>query len=141
MNTTFPVNWQRLFKSLTIFISLAIDVSLILFIVIRFISMGFDYSKTFGHASLFGFMPFIIVYIPLCSGIMAFLISQFLRIAVITLSDDKITGRNYWGLKNTIPLSDITAHSFRRQEWNQCDCSKQQISWKGIHHGAYGASQ
>lgn len=108
MNATFSVNWQRFFKSSTIFISFSIDGSLILLMSIRFISMGLDYSKTFGHLSLSEFLFIIFVYVPLFSGILAFLGSQLLRIAVITITDDKITGRNGWLLKKTIPLADIT---------------------------------
>ena len=108
MIATFPVNWQQLFKSLTIFISVAIDAPLMLSIAIVFIWTGFNYSRTIGHASLNDFLLLFFVYVPFFSGIISFLISQFLRISIITLSDGNIAGRNYWGLKNTIPLYDVT---------------------------------
>jgi hypothetical protein len=108
MNDIFHVNWKRVFKSLAIFITFAIDGPFILVWVIRFISMGFDYRKTFGHWDLPGVLLLIFIYIPFFSGIFAFLLSQFIRIATVTLTDDKITGSNYWGIKKTIPLTDIT---------------------------------
>jgi hypothetical protein len=108
MKATFPVKWKNLFKKLTIFMTLAIDVPLILFMIFRYISMGFNYGKTFEHLSLPFFFVLLFVDIPIFSVCFAFLISQYLRIATITISGGNITGRNYWMLKNTIPLSDIT---------------------------------
>ena len=74
----------------------------------HFVSMGFDYKKTFEQLSLHGFLALIFLGVPLFSAIFALLISRCFRIANITISGGKITGRNYWLLKNNIPLSDIT---------------------------------
>ena len=108
MNGHYPVKWKQKFKSLTVYMTIVIFVPIIFFMSYHFISKGFDYAKTFEKLSLLGFLALIFLGVPLFSVIFAFLISQYFRIADITISDGKITGRNYWMLKNTIPLSDIT---------------------------------
>jgi hypothetical protein len=40
--------------------------------------------------------------------IFALAISQWFRLASITVRDDALEGRTYWGRKNRIPLNDIT---------------------------------
>jgi len=104
----YPVKWKKQFKSLAIYMTIVIYVPVLFFMAFHFISMGFDYEKAFEKLNLPGFLAFIIIGVPLISLMIAFLVSQCFRIAKITISDGKITGRNYWMLKNTIPLSDIT---------------------------------
>lgn len=104
----YPVKWKQQFKSLTIYMMIIIYVPILFFMAYHFISMGFDYEKAFEKLNLPGFLASIFIGVPLISVIIAFFISQCFRAAKITISDGKITGRNYWMLKNTIPLSDIT---------------------------------
>ncbi len=107
MNATYPVEWKRIFKSLTIYMSIAIIVPIVLFMCVRFVSRGFDYEKALGHMSIFVFLV-ILVCAPLFSAATAFMVSLWFRIVKITILDRTIIGRNYWGFKNRIPLSDIT---------------------------------
>jgi len=108
MNAHYPVKWKQKFKSLTVYMTIVISIPILFFMAYHFISKGFDYAKTFEKLSPLGFFTLIFLGVPLFSVIFAFLISQYSRIANITVSDGKITGRNYWMLKNAIPLSDIT---------------------------------
>ena len=108
MNGHYPVKWRQQFKLLTIYMTIIIVVPILFFMTFHFISNGFDYEKTFEKLSIYGFLALVFLGVPLFSVVFAFLISQCFRIADITISDGKITGRNYWLLKNSIPLSDIT---------------------------------
>jgi len=108
MDNHYPVKWKQKFKVLAVYMTVIISVPTLFFMVYHFISKGFDYEKTFEQLSLPGFLALLFLGVPLFSIIFAFLVSQFARIASITIAGGKITGRNYWMLKNTIPLSDIT---------------------------------
>ncbi len=107
MSETFPVEWKRLFKSLSVVMSVSIIVPVVLLMFIRLVSSGFDYEKTFEHVS-FPMSLFFLVCIPLVSIGFSFLIALWFRLATITISAGKIHGRNYWGIRNSIPLNDIT---------------------------------
>ncbi|GEP40862.1 hypothetical protein [Brevifollis gellanilyticus] len=107
MNTTFPVDWKQVFKSLSVFMTVAILVPVTLMIGVRYVSSGFNYEKTFEHVSMPVFL-LILACVPLVSVVMAFLVGQWFRLATITLSEGMIHGRNFWGRKNKIPLSEIT---------------------------------
>jgi hypothetical protein len=74
---------------------------------IRYVSFRFDYAKTFEHMSPLTFL-YIILCVPFISAGFAFLVSLWYRLATITLDEDAIHGRSYWGRKNKIPLHDIT---------------------------------
>lgn len=107
MTDTFPVNCQRLFRSLTIYMSFAIIVPVTLIMVIRLVSSGFSYAKTFENMSPMAFIS-IFAFVPAICGSFAYLISLWYRLATITISEDSIQGRSYWGRKNRIPFHDIT---------------------------------
>lgn len=107
MNATFRVQWQRLFKSLSISISVAIVAPVLLMMGFRFLFLGFDLGKTFEHISPPVFL-IVLLCVPLFSSALAFLVSQWFRLASITVSNGTIRGRNYWGVKNQIPMTDIT---------------------------------
>ena len=47
--------------------------------------------------------------LPVFSIAFAFLISQWSRLATITIFDGSIHGQGFWGTKKKIPLSDITS--------------------------------
>jgi hypothetical protein len=110
-DATFPVEWRRLFRSLTLFLSVAILVPLLLFLLIRHIMLGWDSAKTFEHLSPAGTL-LLLAACPVFSMGVAFLFAQVMRLASITIRDGRITGRNYWLLKRTIPLTEITQWTF-----------------------------
>lgn len=107
MSKVYPVRWQRVFASLTKVITFLILVPLVCMMSLRYVMHGFNYAKTFEHVSLPGFL-LVLACVPLGSAVFAFLIAIWFRFAGITLTDVAISGRNYWFLKNRIPLSDIT---------------------------------
>lgn len=110
-DATFPVAWRRLFRSLTLHMSVAILVPLLLFLVIRHIVLGLDFAKTFEHLSPAQTLLLLAACPVFCMGV-AFLFAQVMRLASITIRDGRITGRNYWLLKRTIPLTEITQWTF-----------------------------
>jgi hypothetical protein len=129
VNATFPASRKPLFRFVTVILSLVLGIGFILVIVGRFISVGFDFGKTFSHLSLAMCLLILFVGIPLFSGFMGFLISQWMRALTITLYHDRITGRNAWGRKRTIPLSgitELTRDSSHGLKW---------IEVNGKHHG------
>lgn len=107
MTFVYKVRWQREFRSLSIYLSTTFIIIYILLACIRYVSLRFDFAKTFEH------MPFPIfllglLLIPLLCIAFAFILAQLFRDAAITLTEDAIQGRNFWGRKHTIPLADIT---------------------------------
>ncbi len=107
MNATYPVDWKRLFKSLSVFISVAIIVPVSLLMMVRYASSGFDHAKTFEHLSFPAFL-LMLLCVPPFSAAIALLVALWLRRAAINIKDEAIHGLNYWGFRNRIPLNDIT---------------------------------
>src|SRR4051794_32171889 len=66
---------------------------------------GHSTKRAVPFASMVGY---VLILAPLFSTLFAFLISQWFRLAAITVGDGVIQGRGFWGTKNRIPLSDIT---------------------------------
>ena len=73
------------------------------------VGIGSLSSSSKHHRVPFGTMLVIVLlFAPLFSIVFAFLISQWFRLASVTISDETIQGRTSWGTKNKIPLNDIT---------------------------------
>ena len=104
MNATFQVDWRQIFKSVAIFMSSAIIGGILIPVGIATIS-----GRSPKHAVPFTSMViYVLLFAPLFSIAFAFVISQWFRLASITVSEEAIRGRTYWGRKNEIPLSDVT---------------------------------
>jgi hypothetical protein len=65
-------------------------------------------SSRNGKVSFGTMLVIVLLFVPLFSIVFAFLISQWFRLASITISEGMIQGRTYWGRKNKIPLNVIT---------------------------------
>lgn len=109
MNTTFHVQWRRFFRSLTTFMTIAIAIPVILVCVFRLVRLGWD--EAFAHTSPIAFI-LILLGIPVFSAICALPFAAWIRLASVTVTETDVIGRNYWGWKSRIPLSDI--HGFER---------------------------
>ena len=104
MNATFPVNWRPVFKSVWIYTSCAIIGGLLIPIGIATVS-----GRAPKHAIPFTSMVgYVLVFAPLFSAAAAFLVSRWVRLSSIAVSEGTVLGRSYWGRKNKIPLNDIT---------------------------------
>jgi hypothetical protein len=104
VNATFKVDWRRVFRSLAVFMSASIILGV-------FIPVSIDsllHGSRRGKVSAISVLIFILLFAPVFSIAFAFLISQWFRLASITVSEGVVEGRTYWGRKNKIPLSDIT---------------------------------
>ena len=104
MSTTYPVRWQKLFRSLTVFMSIGIALPISFAVVMRLIQHG--YEKAFEHISP---LSLFLIYlgIPVVSALFALPIAYWFKLASIKLSDHEISGRNYWGIRRSIPLKSI----------------------------------
>jgi hypothetical protein len=87
--------------------SIAIIVPLIILLGIRCVSLGCSYEKIFEHVSFPVFL-IILAATPVIAAGFSFLIALWYRLATITVSSTEIRGRNFWGIRNQIPLTDIT---------------------------------
>lgn len=107
MKKEFPVEWKGVFKSLSIYMSVLIILSVTLVIGVRYLSSGFDHQETFGKTSFVGFLLILAILAILSVGI-SFLVASWLRLAKISIANGEIHGRNAWFLRNRIPLSDLS---------------------------------
>ena len=104
MSATFPVNWRQIFRSVAIFMSVALIVGILVPVAITRMA-GRASPQALPFASAAGY---VLVVAPLFSLIFALVISQWFRLASITVGDGTLEGRTYWGRKNRIPLNEIT---------------------------------
>ena len=96
-----------MFKWLTVYMSVVIIISTTLLMGTRYLLSGFSFEETFKHMSFLVFL-IILVCTPIFSAGFSFLIAQWLRVATITISNEEICGRNFWGAHNKIPLNEIS---------------------------------
>ena len=107
MNATFTVDCVRLFKSLSKYMSFSMAVPILFVFGYRYVSSDFDYEKTFEYMTVQGFL-IILFCIPVISVLFSLVAAIWYRLATIVISNGEIHGRNYWGMRNRIPLRDIT---------------------------------
>lgn len=86
--------------------SVAIIIPVVITFAIRLARLGYD--EAFRQVSPTQFAGLLLV-IPIGAALLALPIAYAFKLASITLSDDTITGRNYWGMKRSIPLADVVA--------------------------------
>jgi len=103
---TYQVKWKALWKSLTVYMSVTIIVTVSAILLFRYLNSGFDYTETFRHISIQGFAG-LLLGCWVFSGVFALLISVWFKIAHITIDNGYIQGRNYWGRKKAIPLNKL----------------------------------
>ena len=110
MNAKYPVRWKSLWRSLAIYMTVAILVPLPFILIFRYISTGFDYSEAFENISFF-WIPLLVIGICVFSIVFSGLIAVWFKIATVETMDDHLHGRNMWGIKRRIPFHDITSFS------------------------------
>ncbi|WP_153039075.1 hypothetical protein [Microbulbifer sp. Q7] len=107
----YSVNWKALWKKLARFMTLAISVAVTLALIVRYFKTGMDVEETFRHVSLLQ-LPLMYLGISVFSLFFAFVVSASFKLASVTITDECISGRNYWFFKNTIPLNCIKELSY-----------------------------
>ena len=102
----YKVKWKDLWRSLGKFMSVASIVTLVLCLFLKFLMAGFSYDSLFKNFSpedylwlFFG----IWIFCYLCAGLIAVLFKQ----ASITITKEKVFGRNAKWKKVEIPLNAI----------------------------------
>jgi hypothetical protein len=98
----FKVNWRQMFISTSVFMTTAVTTPLLIFAGIQL------FAKHRPPAFVLPLIARILLIVvpPLIA--FALLISQWFRLATITISDGAVKGRSYLGFKKKIPLTDIT---------------------------------
>lgn len=102
----YEVNWRKLWRSLTKYMSLTIIFSVAAILLIRYVSSGFDFGETFKHLTPLSTVG-LIVGSWLFSAFFSLIISVWFKLAYVTIKDGVIAGRNYWGRKRSFPLSKL----------------------------------
>ena len=97
MDIRFPIRWSQAWRSLTVYMSLAILVPLLIFVGIDVIR-----TKTFGHLTPIEIGIGILAIIAF-SCVFSLGMTLLMRLMAVRLTDDFIEGRNYWGLTR-LPL-------------------------------------
>jgi hypothetical protein len=108
MDARFPVLWQRLWRSLTIYGSIAIIVSVSLFLVVRVLKLGV--AEAFRHITPLGLVVGVVGIVAF-AAIMALIFSLFMRAMSVRVTDEFIEGRNYWCMRKKFPLKEIVGLS------------------------------
>ena len=104
---TYQVNWTKLWKKLTKIMSLSILIPGIFLLIFTIIKLG-SLDNFFAHFPVIE-LSFVFLGILAFSTLFSFVIAIIFKFATITVSNGYITGRNYWLLKKTIPISSIVA--------------------------------
>ena len=102
----YRVDWKSFFKDqfkniLTILCSV-----LFALLLLDLSRSDFNFNEAFKHIELFH-IPVIAAIIIFSSLILALFLSVFAKYSVITIKEDKLVGRNYFGVKQTISISNI----------------------------------
>ena len=88
------------------YMTIAIVVSIIAIMGVRFAFNGFTYESVFEHLSPLEYI-YMFVGIWLFCEFFALLIALWIRQAKVKIENETLYGRNYWGLKKIIPLKEI----------------------------------
>lgn len=102
---TYQINWKKLWKKLTKIMSLGILIPGIFLLIFTVIKLG-SLDNFFDHFPVLE-LSFVFLGILAFSTLFSFFIAIIFKFATITVSNGYITGRNYWLLKKTIPISSI----------------------------------
>jgi hypothetical protein len=106
MDITFRLQWRRMWKYLTIYMSVGIVAPVALFVLFTWVTKGYD--ETFRYVSLAMWLlsiPGVVAF----SGAFALGIALLCSLMSIRLTDHHLEGRNYWGFKKRIPLNQISS--------------------------------
>lgn len=108
MDTQFPVRWRRIWRSMTIYMSVGILIPVAFAVGLRAWKLGA--AEGFRHITPFGAGVGVIAIIGF-SAVFALLLALFFRVMAVRITDEFIEGRNYWCMKKRIPLSAIESLS------------------------------
>ena len=113
MNLSFKVRWKPLWRSLTIYMLIALVGKIALFVALAWVTKG--YAVTFRHVSpqmgLLG-IPIVVV---IC-GTLSLGVALLCRMMSVRITDLHLEGRNYWGIRRRLPLAEISSMS--RYDWS-----------------------
>jgi hypothetical protein len=107
MNLSFKVQWKQLWKSLTIYMSIAIVVPSGFFVAFTWVTKGYD--ETFRHVSpQMGLLGIPVIIVVFC-GAFSLGLALPCRMMSVRITDLHLEGRNCWGIKRRLPLDEISS--------------------------------
>ncbi|SMF03946.1 hypothetical protein SAMN02745866_00316 [Alteromonadaceae bacterium Bs31] len=109
---TYKVLWKELWLSLSKYMAIAITIPVLIVFVIRYVKYGYDFGAAFPHLNLINSLVIGSGIAIFCIAF-AWLIALWAGMAKISISNGIIQGRNYWGFKNSFPLSEsVSSYNF-----------------------------
>jgi len=105
LNIECKVQWKPLWRFLSIFFLVVFWIGIPPIMIIRWVKLGKE--KAFEHISLIEFLALMGI-LSVAAIVFGFLFASVIRIAKIQIKEGYLHGRNYWCLKNRIPLNEIT---------------------------------
>jgi hypothetical protein len=122
MERVYQVEWKKTCKSL--FTKFSLFGALLLVICI-----GLNYQNLKSDSASIAILAWILVAFPICTALGSLLLSLLFIPYHITLTDTDVQGRTFWGLKNKIPLTDISGFYDHHHQ------GIESIVVKSAHHG------
>lgn len=108
MDLRFPVLWREVFRTFYVHLALVVSFSIVAITLARVITHGPE--EAFRSMTLFG----VIIGIPVAAcviGVFSLGIALLFRTMAIRITSESISGRNFFGLTRSIPLTEITGVS------------------------------
>lgn len=102
----YEVDWIGLWESLTKFLRIVISTSIAIPIIYHFFLMVFYNEKVFDYLPLW-LIATVFLGGWIFSKLFAFFVAIWFKLASITIENNHLYGRNYWGFKNSVPLNSI----------------------------------
>jgi hypothetical protein len=108
MNLSFKIRWKPLWRSLTIYMLLALVGKIALLIAFAWVTKG--YTATFRHVSPQMALLGIAIAVVFC-GALSLGVALLCRMMSVRITDLHLEGRNYWGIRRRLPLAEISSMS------------------------------
>lgn len=108
----YKVLWKELWFSLSKYMAIAITIPVLIVFAIRYVKYGFNFGAAFPHLNLINSLVIGSGIVIFCIAF-AWFIALWVGMAQITISNGTIQGRNYWGFKNSFPLTEaVSSYNF-----------------------------
>ena len=105
---TYQVLWREFWFTLSKYMAMAVSIPVLAIFAARYAKYEFNFSAAFPHLNLINSLEFISGAMLFCTGF-SLLIALWARMAKITIRNNIIHGRNYWGFKNSFPLVEVVS--------------------------------
>lgn len=108
MNLSFKVRWKPLWRSLTIYMLIALVGKIAFFVALAWVTKGYVVPSR--HVSLQMGLLGIPIVVAFC-GTFSLGVALLCRMMSVRITDLHLEGRNYWGIRRQLPLAEISSMS------------------------------